>query len=147
MEKDAQLELVEKGRLEKDFGNSAKSTILVVEDEEMVRRLIKRVLSSVGYNVIETKSGPEALELLVNTGLVPDLMITDIIMPKMNGNELARQVLERLPALNILFMSGYSDNRIVVKTESNAAIPVLEKPFTLSGLIQQVNESLSKGIS
>jgi len=147
LEKDAQLELVEKGRLEKDFGNSAKSTILVVEDEEMVRRLIKRVLSSVGYNVIETKSGPEALELLVNTGLVPDLMITDIIMPKMNGNELARQVLERLPALNILFMSGYSDNRIVVKTESNAAIPVLEKPFTLSGLIQQVNESLSKGIS
>jgi signal transduction histidine kinase/CheY-like chemotaxis protein len=102
-------------------------TILLVEDEEGVRRLLKHVLAREGYNVLEAASGPEALELYHQLRDPVDLLLTDVVMPRMSGRELADQILKLQPGLKIVFISGYADEAMA--GTGNLAALFLAKPL------------------
>ena len=92
---------------------SGNETILLVEDDENVRKFSCAALRTSGYTVYEAENGVEALELIKEENLTFELLITDLIMPKMNGDELASKVKEIFPAASILFTSGYTDNHML----------------------------------
>jgi CheY-like chemotaxis protein len=108
-----------------DIGQATEScgTVLVVDDEELVRMSTAHMLSDLGYHVVEAGSGEEALRL-VNAGLCPDILVTDYMMPGMNGAELARNLWRSEPDLPVLIVSGYVDG-----AELEPALPRLSKPF------------------
>ncbi len=117
-------------------------TVLVVEDKHEVRDLIVQVLSSCGYQVLTAANGPEALQIGDQHAGPIHLLLTDVVMPRMNGKELADQFRERRPQLRVLYMSGYADNAIV---EHGALMPgaaFLSKPFTVEDLMQKVRAVL-----
>ena len=91
-----------------DFSLEGTETILLVEDEPQVLAIAKQGLSMHGYTVITASNGKEALKLLASEKVVIDLMLTDVIMPDMNGKELDRAIREHLPGLRTIFMSGYT---------------------------------------
>jgi len=115
-------------------------TILLVDDEEGVRRLIFAVLQANGYDVLEANNGTLALAAYEKNGHKIDLVLTDVVMPQMNGFELGKQLTERNPALKILYMSGYRDNSAVLAGELPPAF--LHKPFTPDTLLAKVREVL-----
>ncbi|HEX5855033.1 MAG TPA: ATP-binding protein, partial [Thermoanaerobaculia bacterium] len=117
-------------------------TILVVEDEVSIRTLARKVLESVGYRVVEAKSGPEALELVRRSGDPIHLLLTDLVMPEMAGTELASRLLESRPELRILYMSGYSDDAVVRHGLLDHRHHFLPKPFTPQVLLRKVREVL-----
>jgi CheY-like chemotaxis protein len=116
-------------------------TIMVVDDEERVRRLTARMLRDEGYHVIEANSAEQALDRLADAGEV-QIVLADIAMPGgMNGVELAEAVLAAAPSSRIVLMSGY--DRLFPKWgELGARFPLLMKPFTAGQLIQQMSETL-----
>jgi CheY-like chemotaxis protein len=117
-------------------------TILVVEDEEAVRRAAKRILAGKGYTVLEAGSGTEAMEVIdSNRGI--DLLLTDLIMPGMGGRELVRVLRERNRSIATLYMSGYTKDA-VMRAELDPDIMVLEKPFSQEDLAAKVREALDK---
>jgi two-component system, cell cycle sensor histidine kinase and response regulator CckA len=111
-------------------------TILLVEDEDAVRNLVKRILEQAGYQVLVARNGAEALELCQRPELALDLLLTDAVMPVMSGPELLRRVMVLRPALRLLIMSGYSDRPAV------SGIPFIAKPFTPVQLERIVREAL-----
>jgi signal transduction histidine kinase/ActR/RegA family two-component response regulator len=115
-------------------------TILLVEDEDGVRRLLKHVLAKEGYNVVEAASGPEALGMYQQLRRPVDLLLTDIVMPRMSGRELADRMVKLQPGLKIIFMSGYTDEAIA-GTGSLAAL-FLSKPLRPDILVTRVREVL-----
>jgi CheY-like chemotaxis protein len=115
-------------------------TILLVDDEEGVRRLIFAVLQANGYEVLEANNGSVALEAYEKNAHKIDLVLTDVVMPQMNGFELGKKLAERNPALRILYMSGYRDNSAVLAGELPPAF--LHKPFTPDTLLNKVREVL-----
>jgi two-component system cell cycle sensor histidine kinase/response regulator CckA len=117
-------------------------TVLVVEDEKTVRDLLVRTLELQGYEVLPAKSGQGALEILAEHGARIRLLLTDVIMPNMSGRELADQAVRILPALKILYMSGYTDGAIEQHGILAPGISFLHKPFTLVGLARKVRETL-----
>ena len=104
-------------------------TVLLVEDEEMVRRFTRRVLTERGYRVLEASSAEDALQHYGNGGEGVHLLLTDIVMPGMNGRALAERMLDARPALKVLFMSGYTDMPALRDTRWDSSA-FLEKPFT-----------------
>ena len=118
--------------------------ILLVEDEEAVRRLVRATLERRGYVVLVASDGPEALEIERHTDNI-DLLLTDLVMPQMSGVEVARRALENRPGLRVLFMSGYTDRSL----QRTAVLPddtdVLQKPFTSAALASRVRRSLDSG--
>src|SRR5690606_3393905 len=116
-------------------------TILVVEDEEMVRQLVCETLAAYGYEVLEAQSPAEALHLAATHPGI-QLMLTDVIMPELNGRELAQQVAALNPATKILFMSGYTDDVVVRHGVLESGVNFLQKPFTVQSLTQKVREVL-----
>jgi CheY-like chemotaxis protein len=116
-------------------------TILVVEDEPAVRRVAARILRSHGYQVLEAENGEDALGLLERIA-PPDLVLTDLVMPKMGGRDLARLALARIPALKVLFMSGYTDDAETRHDLLTREIPFLRKPFDVAELALRVREVL-----
>jgi PAS domain S-box-containing protein len=118
-------------------------TVLLVEDEPQVRRLAARVLNDLGYRVIEAAGGNEALAI-VDGGQQFDLLLTDVVMPGMNGNQLAQAVRERRPAQRVLFMSGYTDDAALRRNLSEHAIDFLPKPFAPSALARKVRDVLDR---
>ena len=117
-------------------------TILLVEDEELVRSLSRQVLESCGYHVIEASDGIEALEILEkDTGSI-DLLITDVIMPRMGGRELSERLRSMRPELPILFASGYTDEAVVRHGVLDSNINFLQKPFTLDDVARKVRDLL-----
>jgi two-component system, cell cycle sensor histidine kinase and response regulator CckA len=116
-------------------------TVLLVEDEDAVRRLTQRVLSDAGYTVIAV-NGPEEALAATADGQAVDLLLTDVVMPGMNGPELARLVLERSPATRVLFMSGYTDDAIAQHGVHPGQTALLEKPFTIPELTHAVRAAL-----
>jgi CheY-like chemotaxis protein len=116
--------------------------VLIVEDEPAVRYMISRALREQGYNVLEANDGPEALRLVEGANGVLDLIITDVIIPGLDGTELARRAAEVEPDLPILFMSGYTDHDIVRRGLLNPNQPFLQKPFTPGALVRRVAELL-----
>jgi two-component system, cell cycle sensor histidine kinase and response regulator CckA len=120
-------------------------TILLVEDEPSVRNLAAYVLRRTGYKVIEAEDGPEALDLIRNGKIGQiDLLLTDVIMPKMDGKELADQLRSSRPNIKVLFTSGYTDETISYHGILGPDIAFLQKPFTSPSLAKKVREVLNK---
>ena len=122
-------------------GNSAKGseTILLVDDEDGVRKLVQAVLKSNGYDVVEANNASAALEVYEKNGHKIDMVLTDVVMPQMCGFELGRELAGRAAGLKILYMSGYRENAAVPGEPSRA---FLHKPFTPDVLLRKVREVL-----
>ncbi|MFL1504918.1 response regulator [Pseudomonas sp. O64] len=118
----------------------APSTILVVEDDAIVRMLIVDVLEELEFSVLEAADAQEALQLVENTDQVIDLMMTDVGLPDMDGKELATKVRELRPALPILFASGYAES-----IDVPAGMQVIGKPFSIDQLRDKVKSMLPVG--
>jgi CheY-like chemotaxis protein len=116
-------------------------TILLVDDEEGVRKLVCAVLKSGGYDVLEAANGPAALAAYEKNAHKIDLVLTDVVMPQMNGFELGKTLCGRAPALKILYMSGYRDTASGV-AGAEAPRAFLHKPFTPAALLAKVREVL-----
>jgi hypothetical protein len=114
------------------------STLLLVEDEDALRELVVMMLEEQGYVVLDAASGEDALELAQRHAGPIDLLITDVVMPQLSGAELARRLLELRPALEVLFISGYNDSRLMSKGLDEAKINLLSKPFTPEQLSDRV---------
>ena len=117
-------------------------TILVVEDDVAVRRLTCRVLSGRGYTVLAAANGDEALAASRSHQGVIDLMVTDVVMPRMSGREVAERVGQQRPALKVLFVSGYTDDAVVRHGVVEDTVSFLHKPFTPDTLARRVREVL-----
>lgn len=116
-------------------------TILLVEDEEIVRSLLKSLLEACGYKVIEAASGAAALSVC-DAGETIDLMMTDLVMPKMSGRELAEKIVRKLPGLPVIFTSGYTDDTILRDGATNDEVHFIQKPFTFEAVSAKVRELL-----
>jgi two-component system, cell cycle sensor histidine kinase and response regulator CckA len=119
-------------------------TVLIVEDEDAVRHIVRRVLEEQGYAIIEARDGNDALRICAKRGDEIDLVLSDVIMPGMGGRELARELGVRWPKLTILFMSGYNDDGELVATGGDLGSSVLAKPFTSETLARHVREALDR---
>jgi PAS domain S-box-containing protein len=119
-------------------------TILVVEDESAVRELTRRVLESAGYRVLTATSGVEALQMLEGSTETIHLMLTDVLMPGMNGRELALRVTGLRPDIKVLYMTGYTPDALLRRGVLDAANRVVSKPFTVLTLRRQVRETLDE---
>ncbi|MCS6977195.1 MAG: PAS domain S-box protein [Gemmatales bacterium] len=119
-------------------------TILVVEDEEGVRQLAGEVLQAHGYTVLAASSGQQALELIECYPASVDLLITDVVMPGMDGSELAALLRAKLPKLKVLFLSGYTDDAVVRHGILHHQVEFLQKPFSPFSLASKVREVLDK---
>lgn len=120
----------------------AKGRILLVEDEEPVRRITRKLLENAGYAVLEARDGVEALSLLEKSVPSPDLILTDAIMPRMGGPRLAEEAGRNRPSLKILFMSGYSEEAFPKKEGPGRDFHFLQKPFTFQTLLNAVQEAM-----
>jgi DNA-binding response OmpR family regulator len=121
-------------------------TILVVEDEEIVRQLVCEILEQQGYRVLCAVDGAEALKLAGDYDREIHLLVTDVIMPLMNGQELAALLSAQRPGLKVLYVSGYSDKDIDSHGVLDAQVELLEKPFTPQSLAGRVRELLGEPI-
>jgi CheY-like chemotaxis protein len=117
-------------------------TVLLVEDEEHVRRVAREFLEIRGYSVLEAKNGDEALQLAHSHPGPIHLLLTDVVMPGMNGRELWQRLSWR-PEMKVLFMSGYPENAIVQHGTLAKGVMYLQKPFTLNALTHKVREVLN----
>jgi CheY-like chemotaxis protein len=119
-------------------------TILLVEDEKSMLDLGKRILERCGYKVLAAGDPEEALRVVKNHSGPIDLLITDIIMPTMNGKDLAERLSEFVPASRNLFMSGYTGEAIAESGIVDEGMNFLQKPFSLKTLTEKVREILSR---
>ncbi len=119
-------------------------TILLVEDDETVRKLALRILKKQGYNVLEASGGGEALIICENYKETIHLILTDVVMPRMSGKELVERLMLIHPEMKVLYMSGYTDNVIAVHGILEKGIEYIQKPFTVEGLARKVREVLDK---
>jgi len=119
-------------------------TVLVVEDEDAVRLIVRRVLRDQGYEILEARDGNEALRLCAQKGDAIDLVLSDVIMPGMGGRELSRALAASRPGLPILFMSGYNDDGELAGSGADLGSGILAKPFTAETLATQVREALDR---
>jgi CheY-like chemotaxis protein len=117
-------------------------TILIVDDEDIVRALTRRILEEGGYEIIEARNGVEALSIFEKPDCKIDLLITDVVMPQMGGRELAKRLAIKYPATRILFTSGYSDNAAIRREKQEFGANFIEKPFTPVSLSQKVRQLL-----
>ena len=120
-------------------------TILVVEDEDAVRSLARRILGARGYRIIEARNGRDALDRARTAGGEIDLVLTDVVMPEMGGRELAEALTRERPETRVLFMSGYTDDDILRRGLNAPGAAFLHKPFTVHELTDTVRRTLDGG--
>jgi len=120
-------------------------TVLVVEDEEIVRELVCEVLEHQGYNVICARDGIEALRVADEFDGEIHLLVTDVIMPQMNGHELAAKLCALRPDMKVLYVSGYSDTDIDDHGTLDPRHELLQKPFTPQTLARKIHEVIREG--
>jgi two-component system cell cycle sensor histidine kinase/response regulator CckA len=128
-----------------DGPREATETILVVEDEDIVREVATEMLVANGYQVLGAKDGCEALEICTRYPGPINLMLTDVVMPRVSGRELADKVLQLRPKTKVLYMSGYSSDVIEQRGVLDKKMPFLQKPFTLDSVSRRVREVLERG--
>jgi len=124
-----------------DRSGTERATILVVDDEEAIRRMIEKMLWNSGYTVLKASGAVEALSVCEESSAALDLVVTDVAMPGMNGFDLAERISERWPTIRILFMSGCA-NDLSVRRQLYER-PLLPKPFTRDELAHKVRELLT----
>ena len=117
-------------------------TILVAEDEDGVRSLTREVLEKYGYTVLEAANGEEALKVADRHQGPLHLLLSDVVMPRMGGPELAQELVARRPEVKVLYMSGYTDHPMVRRGVVNAGVAFLQKPFTPTVLVSRIREVL-----
>jgi two-component system cell cycle sensor histidine kinase/response regulator CckA len=122
--------------------HAASHTVLVVDDERVIRTVAARVLARAGIRVVEAEHGAAALELLGSMAGLPALVLTDIMMPVMNGRELQRELAQRWPSLPVRFMTGYGGDDLVRLGLGTPDLSLLHKPFTPAELTAYVARAL-----
>ena len=125
---------------------SGSETVLLVEDDEMVRQLVRETLVRAGYKVIDTSDPLEARRLSDSYRGQIHLLITDVVMPKVSGRELAEELHKRRDGMKVLYMSGYTDNAVVNTGILHKEVAFLQKPFTPAALTEKVREVLESGV-
>ena len=120
-----------------------RETMLVVDDEEMVRRLAARILLGEGFHVLEARGGEEAIRVLQRASQRIDLVVTDVAMPGLGGRQLGDTIYRCWPGVRVLFMSGFPAHRILDEGALDPASPFLQKPFTRDQLTRKVKEVLA----
>jgi len=120
---------------------TGKETVLLVEDEETVRVLCSRILEACGYSVVQAKDGMEALELLQSAAHKIDLLLTDVVMPRMNGPKLLKAIQQDFPLLPVIFTSGYADEIVLLDIPAEKR-NLLRKPFNPKELAERVRSAL-----
>lgn len=118
-------------------------TILLVEDEDAVRRLAREILQMNGYKVFEAARGSEAIEICDRESGPIDIMVTDVVMPRMSGPQLADYLSTVRPSMKVLYLSGYSDSAIINHGVLSSGTAFLQKPFTPASLLHKVREILN----
>jgi len=119
--------------------------VLLVEDEDPVRKFGARALRNKGYDVIEAESGEAALGILRNAPGKIDLLITDVVMPRLDGPGLVREVREICPDIKVIFISGYTEDAFRRRLDSDGNIDFLPKPFSLKQLAAKVKDVIGAG--
>jgi CheY-like chemotaxis protein len=120
-----------------------KQVVLVVDDEEGLRDLLCRTLQAEGYHTLQAGHGAEALEVMETTPDPVDLVVTDVVMPGMDGRELGRRLSQRWPDLPVLYISAYDVNDIFRRGSPRTSAPFLQKPFPLEGLVTIVRDLIA----
>ena len=128
-------------------GSGSRHVVLVVDDEQGLRDLVCRTLRAEGYRTLEAAHGGEALELVEKGPDTVDLVVTDVVMPGMDGRELGRRLAQSRPTLPILYMSAYDVNDIFRRGSPRRSAPFIQKPFPRDGLINSVEQLLRQGSS
>jgi two-component system cell cycle sensor histidine kinase/response regulator CckA len=117
-------------------------TVLLVEDEESVRELVRITLTSRGYKVLEAENGERGLQIAEDYNEPIDILITDVVMPGIGGRDLAKKLLALRPTVSVLYLSGYTEDAVIAQGAPSPAIAFLQKPFTLQNLAKKVREVL-----
>jgi len=117
-------------------------TILLVEDEESVRQLVRETLEARGYRVLEAENGNAGLALAASHPGILHLVITDVVMPGLSGHELVQQLVHARPGIKVLYLSGYAQDAVESNASADAPRAFLQKPFTLQSLSRKVREVL-----
>ncbi|HWZ83466.1 MAG TPA: PAS domain S-box protein [Terriglobales bacterium] len=117
-------------------------TVLLVEDEDSVRELVRETLAARGYRVLEAENGERGLRVAEAHGKEIDILITDVVMPGIGGRELAKRLLKLRPSLGVLYLSGYTEDTILHQGALDPGTAFLQKPFTLQNLARKVREVL-----
>jgi CheY-like chemotaxis protein len=123
-------------------GKGGSETILLVEDHDQLRRMARVILETGGYEVLVAPDAEEALAILAQQGHRVDLILTDVVMPRMSGPQLVERIRILQPTLKVLFMSGYSDDAVVRHGMLAGAAAFLQKPVTPDMLLTKVREVL-----
>ncbi len=122
-----------------------KETILIVEDEEAVRKISVKFLETYGYKVFSASNGKETIDFHLSSKIKIDLLLTDVRMPNMNGDELVVIMREHIPGLKVIYMSGYTADAVVHNGIIDSGTPYLAKPFGPIELVKKVRELLDSG--
>ena len=130
--------------ISKGAPQSRHETVLLVEDNDSVRLLVRQVLQSAGYTVLEATNGQEAIGIAGrHAGAIP-IVITDVVMPGMHGPDLVDQLLPNCPEMRVLFLSGYTENASRLKGARGPGTSFLGKPFLPSEILAAVCELLDR---
>jgi len=127
-----------KNYAERMRADAPKVSVLVVDDEEAVRKLVDRVLREGGYRTTTAADGPEAIDAASKLDTL-DVLVTDVMMPRMQGDELARRLRQRQPGLKVLYLTGYSDQLFKDKITLWEDEAFLDKPCSMKGLLEAVS--------
>jgi two-component system, cell cycle sensor histidine kinase and response regulator CckA len=125
---------------------AARETVLVVDDEEMVRRLAVRMLVGQGYRVLEANSGHEAVRMLQRGSQDIDGVLTDLAMPGLGGRQLGETIASCWPRVRVVYMSGFAAKRMVSDGSLDPNDPFVQKPFTAEQLNKAVREALARPV-
>ena len=123
---------------------SPRETVLVVDDEEMVRRLAARMLVTLGYKVLEARDGQEAVTLLQRGAQRIGLVVTDLAMPGIGGRRLGETIASCWPQVQVLYMSGFPAQKMVNEGALDPRVPFVQKPFTSEQLGRRVRDLLAR---
>lgn len=130
-----------------DLDNVGKETILLVEDDQIVRRLVRCILEADGLSILEAVNGQEALEICEGYDGPLDMVLTDVVMPQMSGPSLLEKMTQLRPRARALFMSGYANNVLDSYGGIEGIVPFLQKPFSPDELVHKVREVLDSPAS
>jgi DNA-binding NtrC family response regulator len=134
-------------RLTFEAAPGGSETILLVEDAEALRLLVRELLEGAGYTVLDADAPDKALALVEATADAIDLILTDMVMPRMSGPELARRLVTLKPEARVVFMSGYSEQAMASHATLEPGTLFLPKPFTMDALMRTIRRALDQGPS